>query len=207
MSAEDTSIIKFDNVNKYYSLGKTKVHAVKDVSFALTKGDFVSFSGPSGSGKSTILNMIGCIDTADSGSVTIDSKVTDNLKEEEITNLRHETLGFIFQSFNLIPVLNIYENIEFPLLFGKQTDFEIKKMFYDYFSYFGFDVKIPCSISYLLFYKRLIYHSNKVSEVTGGCCCNCSKRFLWRLLTSGSIGIRYEEKNNCIRILWKNSSR
>lgn len=122
MSIDNSSIIEFDNVNKYYSLGKTKVHAVKDVSFALTKGDFVSFSGPSGSGKSTILNMIGCIDTADNGTVTIDNKVTNGLKEEDITKLRHQTLGFIFQSFNLIPVLNIYENIEFPLLFGKQTD-------------------------------------------------------------------------------------
>lgn len=122
MSLDSSSIIKFDNVNKYYSLGKTKVHAVKNVSFSLKKGDFVSFSGPSGSGKSTILNMIGCIDTADTGIVTIDNKVTNGLKEEEITKLRHETLGFIFQSFNLIPVLNIYENIEFPLLFGKQTE-------------------------------------------------------------------------------------
>jgi putative ABC transport system ATP-binding protein len=124
MSTNNLSIIKFDNVDKYYSLGKTKVHAVKDVSFSLTKGDFVSFSGPSGSGKSTILNMIGCIDTSDNGQVTIDNKVTNGLKEEEITKLRHETLGFIFQSFNLIPVLNIYENIEFPLLFGKQTEEE-----------------------------------------------------------------------------------
>jgi putative ABC transport system ATP-binding protein len=127
MSLEDTSIIEFDNVNKYYSLGKTKVHAVKDVSFSLKKGDFVSFSGPSGSGKSTILNMVGCIDTSDTGTVTIDNKVTNGLKEEEITKLRHETLGFIFQSFNLIPVLNIYENIEFPLLFGKRTEEEKKE--------------------------------------------------------------------------------
>lgn len=124
MNQDDSAIIQFKNVNKYYSLGKTKVHAVQDVSFTLNKGDFVSFSGPSGSGKSTILNMIGCIDTADSGEVVIDGKKTTGLNENEITKLRHETLGFIFQSFNLIPVLNIYENIEFPLLFGKQTDKE-----------------------------------------------------------------------------------
>ncbi|MGD1822793.1 MAG: ABC transporter ATP-binding protein [Pleomorphochaeta sp.] len=124
MSLDESTIIQFDNVDKYYSLGKTKVHAVKNVSFTLTKGDFVSFSGPSGSGKSTILNMIGCIDSADNGSVIINNKTTEGLKEEEITKLRHETLGFIFQSFNLIPVLNIYENIEFPLLFGKQSDKE-----------------------------------------------------------------------------------
>jgi len=124
MIQDDSAIIQFENVDKFYSLGKTKVHAVKDVSFTLTKGDFVSFSGPSGSGKSTILNMIGCIDTADNGDVIIDGQKTTGLNENEITKLRHETLGFIFQSFNLIPVLNIYENIEFPLLFGKQTDKE-----------------------------------------------------------------------------------
>lgn len=127
MSLDNTSIIKFENVNKYYSLGKTKVHAIKNVSFSLTQGDFVSFSGPSGSGKSTILNMVGCIDTADTGTVSIDNKVTNGLTESEITKLRHDTLGFIFQSFNLIPVLNIYENIEFPLLFGKQTEEEKKE--------------------------------------------------------------------------------
>ncbi len=124
MYNEDSTIIQFENVDKFYSLGKTKVHAVKDVSFTLTKGDFVSFSGPSGSGKSTILNMIGCIDTADNGDVIIDGQKTTGLSENEITKLRHKTLGFIFQSFNLIPVLNIYENIEFPLLFGKQTEKE-----------------------------------------------------------------------------------
>lgn len=124
MNLDDSTIIQFENVDKYYSLGKTKVHAVKNVSFTLTKGDFVSFSGPSGSGKSTILNMIGCIDTADNGDVIINKQKTKGLNENEITKLRHESLGFIFQSFNLIPVLNIYENIEFPLLFGKQTDKE-----------------------------------------------------------------------------------
>ncbi len=124
MSLDDSTIIQFDNVDKYYSLGKTKVHAVKNVSFTLNKGDFVSFSGPSGSGKSTILNMIGCIDTADNGSVIINKQKTNGLKETEITQLRHKTLGFIFQSFNLIPVLNIYENVEFPLLFGKQSEKE-----------------------------------------------------------------------------------
>ena len=127
MSLDNSSIIQFENVNKYYSLGKTKVHAIRNVSFSLTQGDFVSFSGPSGSGKSTILNMVGCIDTADTGTVSINNKVTNGLTEAEITKLRHDTLGFIFQSFNLIPVLNIYENIEFPLLFGKQSEEDKKE--------------------------------------------------------------------------------
>lgn len=112
------AIVELKNVHKKYPLGKTEVHAVQGISFEITKGDFVSIAGPSGSGKSTTLNMIGCIDTATEGDVLINGINTRGLKDRVITNLRHETLGFIFQSFNLIPVLNVFENIEFPLLLG-----------------------------------------------------------------------------------------
>ncbi len=113
------SLIDLDNVHKIYPLGKTEVHAVKGVSFSIEAGDFVSIAGPSGSGKSTILNMIGCIDTPTEGKVIIKGTNTSDLKDREITDLRHDVLGFIFQNFNLIPVLNVFENIEFPLLLGK----------------------------------------------------------------------------------------
>ena len=112
-------IIQLDNVHKIYPLGKTEVKAVNGVSLDIQKGDFVSIAGPSGSGKSTILNMIGCIDVPSSGTVTINGVETSMLSDEKITELRHKVLGFIFQSFNLIPVLNVYENIEFPLMLGK----------------------------------------------------------------------------------------
>lgn len=112
-------IVEFKNVDKIYPLGKTQVQALKDISFTLEKGDFVSFSGPSGSGKSTALNLLGCIDTATSGDVLINGVNTKTLRDKQITQLRHDVLGFIFQSFNLIPVLNVYENVEFPLLLGK----------------------------------------------------------------------------------------
>lgn len=121
MASEDQVIISLQDVHKVYPLGKTEVHAVKGVSFDIAKGDFISIAGPSGSGKSTILNMIGCIDTPTEGTVTINGTVTSGMKDNQITRLRHKTLGFIFQSFNLIPVLNIYENIEFPLLLDKST--------------------------------------------------------------------------------------
>ena len=114
------AIIALTNVKKTYPLGKTEVPAVKGVSFEINKGDFVSIAGPSGSGKSTILNMIGCIDTPTEGSVEIDGVGTSRMNDREITDLRHRTLGFIFQSFNLIPVLNVFENIEFPLLLGSK---------------------------------------------------------------------------------------
>jgi putative ABC transport system ATP-binding protein len=116
MEKDIDTIVSLENVFKTYPLGKTEVHAVKGVSFDIVKGDFISIAGPSGSGKSTILNMIGCIDTPTKGTVKINGKATSGLKDNEITALRHQTLGFIFQSFNLIPVLNIFENIEFPLL-------------------------------------------------------------------------------------------
>lgn len=112
-------IIELKNAVKDYPLGKTLVHAVRDVSFAIEKGDFISIAGPSGSGKTTILNMIGLIDKPTSGEILIDGRATSSLGDKELTRLRHEVLGFIFQSFNLIPVLTVWENIEFPLLLGK----------------------------------------------------------------------------------------
>lgn len=132
------SIVAVKNLRKVYPLGKVSVEAVKGINFAIEQGEFVSISGPSGSGKSTILNMIGLIDTPSGGELSINGesiytekdfaslskmankkvKVPKKL-DKKITALRHEYLGFIFQSFNLIPVLNVYENIEFPLLFGK----------------------------------------------------------------------------------------
>lgn len=114
-------IAELKDAKKIYPLGKTEVHALKGVSFKIKKGDLVSIAGPSGSGKSTILNLLGCIDIASSGQVIINNIETSSLNDKQITNLRHEVLGFIFQSFNLIPVLNVYENIEFPLLLGKNT--------------------------------------------------------------------------------------
>ena len=114
------AIVQLKDVKKRYPLGKTEVKAVKGVTFDIEKGDFISIAGPSGSGKSTILNMIGCIDTPSEGTVEIFGTETGSLNDREITNLRHRIIGFIFQSFNLVPVLDVYENVEFPLLLGKE---------------------------------------------------------------------------------------
>jgi putative ABC transport system ATP-binding protein len=114
------TIVELQDVRKVYPLGKVEVEAVKGVSFCIEKGDFVSIAGPSGSGKTTILNMIGCVDRPTKGTVSIAGTPTKDLKDAALTTLRHETLGFIFQSFNLIPVLNVRENIEFPLLLGRE---------------------------------------------------------------------------------------
>jgi putative ABC transport system ATP-binding protein len=112
------SIIEIVEARKTYPLGKVQVEAVKGVGFCIERGDFISIAGPSGSGKTTILNMIGLVDRPSAGEVIIEGKPTSKLNDKALTTLRHETLGFIFQSFNLIPVLNVRENIEFPLLLG-----------------------------------------------------------------------------------------
>ena len=112
-------IVELQDVHKVYPLGKVEVEAVKGVSFSIEKGDFISIAGPSGSGKTTILNMIGCVDRPTQGTVIINGQPTKELSDKALTTLRHDTLGFIFQSFNLIPVLDVRENVEFPLLLGK----------------------------------------------------------------------------------------
>ena len=112
-------IIKISNVKNDYSLGKTTVHALRGVDLDVQEGDFLSIVGASGSGKTTLLNIIGCVDNATSGSVTIGGEEINGMKDKKLTDLRLYKIGFIFQTFNLIPVLNIRENVEFPLLLMK----------------------------------------------------------------------------------------
>jgi len=109
-------VVRLENVHKNYALGKTEVQALQGVSFDILKGDFISIAGPSGSGKTTVLNLIGCVDTASSGEVIVLGQRTGTLNDEKLTALRHKGVGFIFQTFNLIPVLNIRENIELPIM-------------------------------------------------------------------------------------------
>ena len=114
-------IVALTDVKKHYALGETTVEAVKGVSFSIEKGDFISIAGPSGSGKSTILNMIGLIDSPTKGEVRIDGQAVSGMKDRDLTRLRHKVIGFIFQSFNLIPVLTVRENVEFPFLLGRDS--------------------------------------------------------------------------------------
>ncbi|MBM4352322.1 MAG: ABC transporter ATP-binding protein [Deltaproteobacteria bacterium] len=109
-------VVVLENVSKEYPLGKLVVPALKDVSLSIGAGEFVSIAGPSGSGKTTLLNLVGCVDTPTSGVVRVDGLDIGRLSERELTRLRLEKLGFIFQSFNLIAVLDTFQNVEFPLL-------------------------------------------------------------------------------------------
>jgi len=110
------SVVDLVDVKKQYMLGETRVEALRGVSLRIDRGEFLAIAGPSGAGKSTILNMIGCIDTPSEGKVLIDGQEVEELNDTELTRIRRNKIGFIFQSFNLIAVLNVYENIEFPLL-------------------------------------------------------------------------------------------
>jgi putative ABC transport system ATP-binding protein len=110
------SVVELQDVRKHYLLGETRVDALRGISLNIDRGEFLAIAGPSGAGKSTILNLIGCIDTPSDGRVLIDGTEVEHLSDTELTRYRRQKLGFIFQSFNLIPVLNVFENIEFPLL-------------------------------------------------------------------------------------------
>lgn len=114
------NIIEIKGLKKNYALGTTTVHALRGIDLTIAKGDFMSIIGPSGSGKTTILNIIGCIDAASEGSVKVSGQEITKLKDQQITDIRLHRIGFIFQTFNLIPVLNCIENVEFPLLLMKK---------------------------------------------------------------------------------------
>ncbi len=110
------AIVRIDNVSKRYMLGEQEVHALREVTLAIEPGVFLAVAGPSGSGKSTLLNIIGCIDTPSAGAVLIDGRDVSGRTPDELADLRARTIGFIFQTFNLLPVLSAEENVEFPLL-------------------------------------------------------------------------------------------
>lgn len=112
----EVGLVELKSVTKSYQLGETRVQALNSLNLVLRAGDFTGIIGASGSGKSTLLNLVGSIDNPDSGEVWFSGQRTDTMNEIEKCRLRNENIGFIFQSFNLIPVLNVFENIEMPLL-------------------------------------------------------------------------------------------
>jgi len=114
------SFITVRDVHKAYRLGETMVPALRGATLDLKRGEFTALVGPSGSGKSTLLNMIGCIDEPDAGAVLVEGRDVAHLSDDERSRLRNEKIGFIFQSFNLVPVLDIYENVELPLLINER---------------------------------------------------------------------------------------
>lgn len=114
---EKPIIARLDGISRYYGSGAGQVNALENITLSFDKGTMTALAGPSGSGKSTLLHILGCIDKPDKGTVLIDGIDTTPLSLEQLSSLRLEKIGFVFQSFNLIPVLTAYENIELPLLF------------------------------------------------------------------------------------------
>ena len=107
--------VEVESVSKYYVLGDERVHALRGVSLKVERGVFLALAGPSGSGKTTLLNLIGCIDTPSFGQIRIDGEDVGGRTPDELADLRARTIGFVFQTFNLFPVLNAAENVEYPL--------------------------------------------------------------------------------------------
>ena len=109
-------IVTLNCVSKIYQMGTLMTKALTNVSLSIQKGEFLCICGPSGSGKSTLLNLIGCLDCSTTGSVYVESKDVSTLSDNQLSQLRNQSIGFVFQSFNLVPVLTAFENIEYPLI-------------------------------------------------------------------------------------------
>ncbi len=117
------TILKLVDLKKDYSEGEIIVHVLKGINMEIEKGEFTAIAGPSGSGKTTLLNLIGCLDKPTSGKIFLEGADMSKYSKKELADIRRQKIGFIFQTFNLIPILTAYENVAFPLsLLGKNTD-------------------------------------------------------------------------------------
>ena len=113
-------VVKIKDLWKTYPMGNLEVQALRGVNLEITEGDFVSVAGPSGSGKTTLMNIIGLIDSFSRGTLVINNQEIKNQNRRELARLRQEFIGFVFQSFNLLPVLSVFENVELPLVMAKK---------------------------------------------------------------------------------------
>ena len=111
-------MIEIKNLNKYYINGEMKLHALKNINFSIEKGEFVAIMGSSGSGKSTMMNILGCLDHTFDGTYILDKIDISKLKDEELSKIRNQKIGFVFQSFNLLSKLSALENVELPLVYA-----------------------------------------------------------------------------------------
>ena len=116
-----TELIRIKDAEKRYRLEKTEVTALAGINLTVGAGERLCLMGPSGSGKSTLLNVIGCVDTLTAGSVVVAGRNAGSLNDAQLSEFRNRTMGFVFQTFNLIPVLSVFENVEYPLLLQRMT--------------------------------------------------------------------------------------
>ena len=120
-------MIVTEHVSKIYKMGELDLEVIKDLNLSIDSGEFIAIIGPSGSGKSTVLNILGGLDLPSSGEVIVDNENITTLNTTQLAHFRGEKIGFIFQSFNLIPVLSVYENIEYPLIMIQSLPLEERK--------------------------------------------------------------------------------
>jgi putative ABC transport system ATP-binding protein len=128
MPDNPSPVIKFNKVSKFYRAGGTRVTALKDVSMELQSGDFVTVMGPSGGGKTTLLNCIGGLDAPDEGEIFLNNRLISKMSDRELTQLRRREIGFVFQFFNLMPTLTLWENVELPLLLSHSSKTDDKRI-------------------------------------------------------------------------------
>lgn len=137
-----STLIKITNLVKTFPIGKGEFTALNGINLEFKKGEFTGFVGPSGSGKTTILNIIGSLDVPTKGTVSVLGKSVSNLSKKEAANLRNNYLGFIFQTYNLLPVYTVYENVELPLLLQNKSASERKKAILQSLEWLGLTDKI-----------------------------------------------------------------
>ena len=142
------NILKVQNLTKIYGTGEAAVHALDGVSFEVERGEFVSVVGRSGSGKSTMLHMIGGLDKPTSGAVVVDGRSLENMDDEALTIFRRRNIGFVFQQYNLIPMLNVWENVILPVkLDGKKLQRDYVEMVIDTLGLSNKMWNLPCTLS------------------------------------------------------------
>ena len=114
----DGAVIRAEDLWRTYQMGAEEIHALRGVSFTIDKGEYVAVMGPSGSGKSTLMNLIGCLDTATSGTYVLRGKVVSEMDDDELAAIRNREIGFVFQTFNLLPRATALHNVELPLVYA-----------------------------------------------------------------------------------------
>ena len=115
------SLIETQDLWKTYVMGSESIHALQGVSIQIERGEYVAIMGPSGSGKSTLMNLIGCLDTPSKGSYLLNSKQVSQMNDDELARIRNEEIGFVFQTFNLLPRATALHNVELPLIYAGVT--------------------------------------------------------------------------------------
>src|SRR5213596_2470018 len=112
------SLVELRNVSKIYHLGGEEIRALDDVSLDIELGEFISIIGPSGSGKSTLMHILGCLDSPTKGTITLDGTTIQNARGHQLARIRNQKIGFVFQFFNLLPKLNVLQNVELPMIYS-----------------------------------------------------------------------------------------